>query len=377
VSARRRTSTRPTRTRRPARRGEFDLIRALAARLPQGSGVLLGPGDDAALLAPRPGRELCATTDAFVIGVHVPGSTPPRAIGRRLAAANLSDLAAMAAAPRWALLSLGLSEERDDAWVLELERGLGEALAEHGAAVVGGNVSRTPGADWMSVTLLGDVERGRAWTRYGARPGDRIAITGHPGRAGAAIHTGALAFDEPLATTFRPLRAAFLEPASRIELAGALSAAGAVVAAIDLSDGVSSDLAHLCEASGIGAVIDETAWPDDPVLAEAARLQLFQAIAGGGWQRASARRASFRPAPRALARALRALRLGASDDYELLLAVDPDAVERARGVAAEHGVPLSFIGTCTDAPGILLLEAADGRTSAIENAGWDHRGRQR
>jgi thiamine-monophosphate kinase len=377
VSARRRTAARPARSRRTARRGEFDLIRALAARLPQGSGVLLGPGDDAALLAPRPGRELVATTDAFVTGVHIPESTPPRAIGRRLAAANLSDLAAMAAEPRWALLSLGLSEQRDDAWVLELERGLGEALAEHGAAVVGGNVSRTKGSDWMSVTLLGDVERGRAWTRYGARPGDRIAITGHPGRAGAAIRTGALGFDGSLATTFRALRASFLEPSSRIALAGALSAAGAVVAAIDLSDGVSSDLAHLCEASGIGAVIEDASWPDDPVLAEAARLLLFQESAGGGWQRASARRAAFRPAPRALARTLRALRLGASDDYELLLAVDPDTVESARAVAAAHSVPLTFIGTCTDAPGMLLLDGADGRTSAIEPAGWDHRGRQR
>jgi thiamine-monophosphate kinase len=372
VSARARRSRTPrtTRLRRPratrAHRGEFDLIRALTARLPQGTGVLLGPGDDAALLAPRAGRELVATTDAFVIGVHVPATLEPRAIGRRLAAANLSDLAAMAAEPRWALLSLGVSDARDDAWTIDLERGLAEALAEHGAAVVGGNLTRTAGADWMSVALLGDVERGRAWTRYGARPGDLLAVTGHPGRAGAAFRARLLGAREP-AVALRPCRDAFVAPASRIGLARALSEAGAVAAAIDLSDGVSGDLAHLCEASGIGATLDAESWPDDPALAAAAERVVARARPG------AARRF---PPPAMVARTMRELRLGSSDDYELLMAVDPAAAETALRIAAEHRAPLTFIGTCTDAPGVLLVRDRAGVTMPIAASSWDHRARR-
>lgn len=367
MSARRARTAKVLRTRRaPKQRGEFDLIRALIARLPQGSGVLLGPGDDAALLAPRPGRELVATTDAFVVGVHVPrtGMTP-RAIGRRLAAANLSDLAAMAAEPRWALLSLGLNGARDDAWTAELERGLAEALSEHGAAVVGGNLTRTSGADWMSVTLLGDVERGRAWTRYGARPGDRLAVTGHPGRAGAAIRAKLVGAREP-ALTLRPVWDAFVAPDSRVRFASALSAAGAVAAAIDLSDGVSGDLAHLCEASGIGATLDADAWRDDPALEHAALRVMARERPGAARQ----------PSASAVARTLRELRFGPSDDYELLLAVDPEAEDAALALAAEHRTPLTFIGTCTDAPGVLLLRDRDGHSTPIAPHSWDHRARR-
>jgi thiamine-monophosphate kinase len=358
--------SRPARTRR--RRSEFDLIRALTAKLPHGAGVLLGPGDDAALLAPRPGRELVATTDAFVIGVHVPRiGMAPHAIGRRLAAANLSDLAAMAAEPRWALLSLGLSDAADDAWTIDLERGLAEALAEHGAAVVGGNLTRTGGADWMSVTLLGDVERGRAWTRYGARPGDRVAVTGHPGRAGAAMRAGLVVAREPEASV-RVVRDAFVAPAPRIGLAHALSAAGVVAAAIDLSDGIAGDLTHLCEASGIGATLDADAWPDDPALARSALRVIARERPG---RAGSAARRS--PSPAAIARMVRTLRLGASDDYELLLAVDPAGEATALAIASEHHVPLTFIGTCTDAPGVLLLRDRDGSTTPIGPSSWDHR----
>ena len=360
------------RSRAARSRTEFDLIRALTAKLPPGAGVLLGPGDDAALLAPRPGRELVATTDAFVIGVHVPrtGMTP-RAIGRRLAAANLSDLAAMAAEPRWALVSLGLSDAADDAWTVDLERGLAEALAEHGAAVVGGNLTRTTGADWMSVTLLGDVERGRAWTRYGARPGDRLAVTGHPGRAGAALRAGLVNAREP-EPAVRAVRDAFVAPAPRLGLARALSAAGVVAAAIDLSDGIAGDLAHLCEASGIGATLDAHGWPDDPALAQAA-LRVWARERPVARTGSTVRRP---PSPAALARTIETLRLGPSDDYELLLAVDPAGETSALAIAAEHRTPLSFIGTCTDAPGVLLLRDRSGHTTPIHASSWDHRARR-
>jgi thiamine-monophosphate kinase len=293
----------------------------------------------------------------------------PHAIGRRLAAANLSDLAAMAAEPRWALLSLGLSDAADDAWTVDLERGLAEALAEHGAAVVGGNLTRTTGAEWMSVTLLGDVERGRAWTRYGARPGDLLAVTGHPGRAGAALRAGLVSAREP-EPSVRAVRDAFVAPAPRLGLARALSAAGVVAAAIDLSDGIAGDLAHLCEASGIGATLDADAWPDDPALARAA-LSVIARERPGPRSGSATRRP---PSTSAVARAVRALRLGPSDDYELLLAVDPAGEATAQAIASEHQVPFTVIGTCTDAPGVLLLRDRDGGTTPIGPSSWDHRG---
>ena len=123
--------------------GEFELIRRMIGRLPGGDGVIVGPGDDAAVLRPRAGHDLVATTDSFVEGVHwLPGLLAPEALGRRFAAANLSDLAAMAATPRWALLSIGIAPDADAAELERFELGLAAALAEHGAAVVGGNLTR-------------------------------------------------------------------------------------------------------------------------------------------------------------------------------------------------------------------------------------------
>ncbi len=355
-----------------APRGEFALIDRLVRGLPTGSGVVVGPGDDAAVLRPRAGRDLVATTDAFVAGVHfVPARLTAEEVGARLAAANLSDLAAMAAEPRWALLSLGLGDENAD-WAVGVQRGLARALDAHGAALAGGNVSRTSGATWLSLALLGEVERGQAWTRHGARPGDRLAVTGHPGRAGAAVRVGALAPPAFVAEACVPLRDAHVVPESRIAFARALAAAGAVTAAIDVSDGIAGDLAHLCEASGVGVALDENAWPDDPALTVAARMLAFQQRHGRS--RAGAARAwkSFRPAPSALAEALRALRFGASDDYELLLAIDPAHVSASAVIARQLGVPLAFVGTCTDAPGVLVLHTRDGRPMPLPGAGWDH-----
>lgn len=384
MSRRRTVSRRPARRAAPRRRvpredpppprGEFALIDRLVRGLPPGRGVVVGPGDDAAVLRPREGRDLVATTDAFVTGVHlVPGWLTPEEVGRRLAAANLSDLAAMAAEPRWALLSLGLGDADPHDWAVAVQQGLARALDAHGAALVGGNVTRADGLTWWSLTLLGEVERGCAWTRFGARPGDLIAVTGHPGRAGAAIRVGRTAHRTAfVADVCGPLRAAHADPPSRITFARALAAAGAVTAAIDLSDGVAGDLAHLCEASGVGAALDEPSWPADPVLAATARLLAFQKRRGARWTGAMRSWKTFRVADAELAAELSALRFGASDDYELLLAIDPAHRSASVVIARQLGVPLAFVGVCTDAPGVLTLRGRDGVAAALPGAGWDH-----
>ncbi len=263
-------------------RGEFGLIRRLTAGWPASPDVPLGPGDDAAVLRPEAGRDLVVTTDAFVEGRHwLAEWIPPAALGARLAVANLSDLAAMAARPRWAVVSLGLAAEVESDWVEALQSGLRAALDRDGARLVGGNVAAVDGAAWASLTLIGDCLPGRAWTRTGARPGDLLAITGAPGRAGAAIALIRALGAGAEAPPWRPLVEAWRAPASRVDLARALAASGAITAAVDVSDGLAGDLAHLCEASGVGAELERSALPVDPALEAAARALGRTADAAG------------------------------------------------------------------------------------------------
>lgn len=354
--------------------GEFELIRRMTEGLPSGVGVVVGPGDDAAVLRPEAGDDLVATTDSFVEGVHwLPGLLDPAALGHRFAAANLSDLAAMAAIPRWALLAVGAPPNAEAEWLESFERGLAGSLAAHGATVVGGNLAREHAHAWFTLTLIGEVARGRAWTRHGARPGDLLAVTGSPGRAGAALAVGAAAHRVPFtAAACEPLLRAHREPSARVEFARALAETGAVTAAIDLSDGFHGDLAHLARASGVGAEVDETLWPRDEALVEAARLLLFQRAHGAGWTRARRHWVRYAPPPARLARLATELHFGPSDDYELLLAIEPRLERRAIAVAQATRTPLAIVGRFQDAATGLTIRNAAGRTRPLPGRGWDH-----
>jgi len=326
--------------------GERETIRRLTAALHDSASVSVGPGDDAAVLRPAPGYELVVTTDLLLEGRHYLSEWMTQAeIGERLAAVNLSDLAAMAAAPRWALLSFGVRVDRTFESLEELQQGLVAALARDGAALVGGNLVAVEGPEFFSLTLCGEVESGAAWTRSGARPGDLLAVTGHPGRAGAGVALVRELGERARATDLAPVLEAWRAPQSRVALARALASAG-VTAAIDVSDGLVGDLEQLCAMSGVGAEVDVAAFASDPALEHAAR---------------------------ALSLSLETLRYGPSDDYELLLAVDPARQDACAKAAESFDAPLSFIGRITDAPG-LLFEVGRGERRPLAAEGFDHFG---
>ncbi len=227
--------------------GEFARIAAIVAGLPRGEGVVVGPGDDAAVLRPREGHDLVASTDTFVEGRHFRRELlSPAEVGVRLAAANLSDFAAMAAEPRWALVSLVVGAGWSTGECEALELACARALAAGGAAVVGGNLASGDGPLVATVTLLGECPRARVWTRSGARPGDMLAVTGVPGSAAAAMALALAAVPPAWARVPAELRRAYGAPTARVRVARALAGAGGVRAAIDLSDGLTRDLAPAC-----------------------------------------------------------------------------------------------------------------------------------
>lgn len=327
--------------------GEFGLIdrlnRLLALQGVRPDGLELGIGDDAALLRPAPGHHLAVTCDVLLEGRHfLPGLLHGVALGRRAMSVNLSDLAAMGAAPRHAFVALGLRGETAVGEVEDWYRGFAAALTPWGAGVAGGNMTRVEGPQFVAVTLIGEVEPGRALRRGGARPGDQVLVTGYPGQAAAGLQL----LQGPVPPAGNPLVQAHLAPVPRVAEGMALAAAGVVHAAVDLSDGLVADLGHLCVASGVGARLWADHLPVSPALAEAAS---------------------------ALGRDPLDWVLGASDDYELLLACPPAQLARARACVAGVGpASLTPIGEFTAANGQLEIVGVDGVVRPLGAGGWDH-----
>ncbi|HVC46428.1 MAG TPA: thiamine-phosphate kinase [Terracidiphilus sp.] len=336
-------------------RGELALlagIRARAVAAGSGAGLRLGIGDDCALLRVRPGEELAVTTDLSIAGRHfLLDAHPPEAVGHRALARGLSDLAAMGARPVAAFLSLGLPREltrkhgRGRAWVERFLDGL-MALAEAtGTPLAGGDLAESPVAV-ADIVLVGAVPRGRALLRSGAKPGDLLYVTGALGGSAAGLErlkrlagVGANASDAKAKETAAdaPL-APHLFPQPRLRQGlflqrRGLASAALASAAIDLSDGLSTDLTHLCEESGVAAEVEAAHLPISMGAA------LAQALDGG-------------------------------EDYELLFTVKPDA-KLPRSIA---GVPVTRIGRIVRANArksrVQLLTTAG--TQPLEPQGWEH-----
>lgn len=297
------------------------------------SDVLLGVGDDAAVLRAPAGRELVATTDSLVEGVHFLPGSDPRSLGHRALAVNLSDCAAMGATPSWALLSLTLPAADDD-WLREFAAGFAALARTHEVALVGGNLTRGPLN--IGVQITGSVATGAAILRSGGRAGDWLCLTGTVGDAAAGRQTAADAGTrDPHA---RELRHRFEYPTPRVELGQALP--GLANACIDISDGVGVDLGHLAEASGCGLRI------------ELDRLPLSAALCAlhgeNAWQ----------------------LALSGGEDYELGIAVSESCLQPLLRAAAAKGVACTAVGRLTSDPEVQLLRA--GNVLAVASGGFDH-----
>ncbi|WP_433231668.1 thiamine-phosphate kinase [Micromonospora sp. CA-248260] len=244
--------------------GEFGLIDRVTARLTYGASCLLGPGDDAAVVA-APDRRVVASTDVLVEGRHFRRDwSSARDVGHRAAAANLADVAAMGATPTALLVALCIPADLDTAWAEELADGLAAEAALVGAGVVGGDMSASPTLT-IAVTALGDLAGRAPVVRSGARPGDVVALAGRTGWAAAGLTVLSRGFRTP-----RLLVEAYRRPEVPYP-AGPEAARLGATAMIDVSDGLLADLGHLAKASGVGVDLRRDAFEVPPQMRDAAQ----------------------------------------------------------------------------------------------------------
>ena len=324
--------------------GEFGLIDLLAvmisdANIDQSSPgrLIIGLGDDAAAWQTGTSVEL-ATVDAMVQDVHFNlEMTSWQDLGWKSLAINLSDIAAMGGVPRYALVALGLPEDTRVEDVSRLYEGMIELARQSRTAIIGGNISRSPIVS-MTVTLIGSGLDSRMLRRSTARPGDTIAITGHPGSAAAGLEMLKRGMRLDVASADY-LRTAFLRPSPRLA-EGQMLAGRGVKTAIDTSDGLLADLRHICESSQVSARLNADNIPVHPAVREAFGEKARQMALSGG------------------------------EDYELLFTASTSVFERVR---AELACPVTAIGKITAGePGKISLFDAKGNPIEIKEYGWAH-----
>ena len=320
---------------------EFELIRRFFNRPPAGGAVRLGVGDDAAVVTPTPGQELLLAIDTMVEGRHFFADVPPATLGHKILAVNLSDMAAMGAAPRWALLS-GALPDNDPDWLAAFSDGLFALAARYDVSLIGGDTVR--GTRSFTLAIAGEAPAGEALTRAGAKPGDDVWVSGALGDAALALaamqHRITL---DP--TTLTALRARLETPEPRVALGLKLRSLSIAHAALDISDGLIGDLGHILNASGVGAEIELPRLPCHPAL-----------------------KALLNSAERPLA--LHCL-LAGGDDYELCFTAPPNARDTLTALSHELALPLTRIGSITATPGLTVLDEQRRPLPALPTA-YDH-----
>lgn len=311
--------------------GEMALLAGLLPTLPSRPGIVVGPGDDCAVLRARHPTMLF-TIDALVEGVHFRrGWLSLRQLGRKAFLVNASDIAAMGGAPRWCVVNITAPPDTPSAGVVAISQGVAAAAVEVGAALVGGNLSRSRDLS-VTVALVGDAPP-RPLTRTGAQVGDRLGVTGRLGEAALAVRE----LRRGRIPRGRPIRR-YREPTPRLGFGAALARGSLASAAIDVSDGVLQDLGHLCRASGVGARVELEALPCSTRIR---RFDLRLALTGG-------------------------------EDYELLCAVPPRHCRTVERLARARGCGLAWIGNCVEwGAGVRVIDGR-GRVLSVAAAGHDH-----
>lgn len=314
--------------------GEFDLIKRYFARAPSRPDVVLGIGDDGALLAPAPGAELVVSTDTLVAGVHFPEGTHPSDIGYKALAVNLSDLAAMGADPAWFLLNLTLPAA-DPEWLEAFSEGLFALAREARVALVGGDTTRGPLS--ITITVHGFVPQGSALRRSGAKAGDRIYVTGLLGEAALGLGLWQQRLEIP-EEYHDAVAGRFLRPKPRVDEGRALRHLAS--AAIDVSDGLAADLGHLLAASGLGGRVRLAQLP-----VSAAYDSVFQTV---GWD----------------------LALAGGDDYELCFTLPPEALPRFYALLPRFNCGFTHIGDVESGAGVCFMDGS--HPYLLRRSGYDH-----
>ncbi len=311
---------------------EFELIERFFHRPVRQT--VLGVGDDGAIIRPSPGMELVVSTDMLVSGTHFLPDADPEDLGWKTLAVNVSDMAAMGATPRWALLAAALPAATES-WIERFARGFFACAETFAIDVIGGDTTRGPRN--FCVTIFGEVPQGQALMRSGARPGDDLWVSGHPGRAalGLAHRQGHARLAEP---RLSECLAALDRPQPRVALGLALR--GLASAAIDVSDGLLADLGHILEASGVSAELQIPDLPPPGIERECL-------LAGG-------------------------------DDYELVFTAPAARRGEVAALSAQLALPLTRIGhveaTSAGVLPRLSLRDAEGQPIEIGHRGWDHFG---
>lgn len=327
--------------------GEFGLIARIDDLLKtegvQSPGVSLGIGDDTASFKAKPGYEVLVTCDCVVEGRHfLSRHISAMDLGRRSMMLNISDIGAMGGHPLYALISLGLKNETLVKDIEDLYRGFLLELNPFGASIIGGNLTKSGDGIFIDITLIGEVEEGRAVRRSGARPGDVILVTGYPGQSAAGLQL----LLQSLASEDHPLVRAYNKPSHRAREGRAVALTGCATAMIDTSDGFLGDLGHICEESGVGALLNQEKFPISDELRQAAKI---------------------------LKKEPSDFFLGDSDDYQLIITCGANDVERIRSsIALTYEGPVTQVGEVTAPETGLRLLLTDGSEQRLSAKGWDH-----
>ena len=320
---------------------EFALIDRYFRRAVRDKAVRIGIGDDGAVVAPAPGCDLVFSVDMLVEGRHFLADVDPVTLGHKTLAVNLTDMAAMGATPRWALLA-GALPDFDENWLRGFTQGLFTLADRFGVALIGGDTTRGPRN--LCLTIIGEVAAGTALKRSGAMPDDDVYVSGTLGDAALALAMlqGAARVAD---ADFAKARTRLETPEPRVALGERLR--GVATAAVDVSDGLTGDLQHILDNSGVGAAIDVARIP---------RSQCLDAMLGGV----------------ARAKGLACI-LGGGDDYELCFTAAPASREAVTAIARGVDVSLTRIGSITVASGLVVRDERGVPLPALPRS-FDHFG---